>query len=591
MAIFTTNNLFPGTIDTSMPGFLVDSDEVKVYFDISPYNDISDIKENYGTDDEKGYIQVSLRYQNNNLNALNEPSGIVLKPYENDDDGKGYYFTVSADDLEKEKFLPYTYYKLQFRLTDAAASDIGDKTVDEWLSSESTEEDKTNLDESSEWSTICLIRGITVMNLDVEEFSEDTSITNIVSDLDKITGYIGFTTPDTGEEITEYLKSYQIKLYDKNNTLVKDSGEILCDTYQAPNRFTYNFYYNFLTGSTNTYTVEITCTTNTLYQYTFDAYTFYIDPGTAQITFNPTFTANADEESGTIKLNLIYTGSSPTATILKIKRTCAKDNYTEKKEIYSGPFITGTGQTTISYLDTSVESGILYKYYVSVEDNSTPKKKSNETQLSNPIGVVLNHIFLKRGSQQLKIKFNPQVSSMKTIYQENKTDTLGSQFPYIRRNGAVKYRTFPISGLISYFMDDENLFSSRSYEYGDNLNAYNTFNANNNITEMTDYTYERLFRERVKEFLEDGEIKLFRSPTEGNVLIRLMEVNFSPNTNNGRMIWTFSATAYEMADPNLDNMEKYNIKPVIAATDNYGSNSYTGAVNLTSHMPHVNGVL
>lgn len=590
MAIFTTNNLFPGTIDTSMPGFLVDDDEVKVYFDISPYNDISDIKENYDKDN-KGYIQVSLRYQNNNLNALNESSGIVLKPYKNDKDGKGYYFIVSADDLEKEKFLPYTYYKLQFRLTDIAASDIGEDTVDEWLSSESTEEGKTNLDESSEWSTICLIRGITAMNLDVEEFSEDTSITNKVSDLDKITGHIGFTTPDTGEKITEYLKSYQIKLYDKNDVLVKDSGEILCDTYQALNRFTYNFYYNFLTGSTNTYTVEITCTTNTLYQHTFDAYTFFIDPGTAQITFNPTFIASADEESGIIKLKLIYTNSSPAATTLKIKRSCAKDNYTEKKEVYSGIFVTGTGQTTISYLDTSVESGILYKYYVSVEDDSIPKKKSNETQLSSPIGVVLNHIFLKRGKQQLKIKFNPQVSSMKTIYQENKTDTLGSQFPYIRRNGAVKYRTFPISGLISYFMDDENLFSSRSYEYGDNLNAYNTFNTNNNITEMTDYTYERLFRERVKEFLEDGEIKLFRSPTEGNILVRLMEVNFSPNTNNGRMIWTFSATAYEMADPNLDNMEKYNIKPVIAATDNYGSNSYTGVVNLTSHMPHLNGVL
>lgn len=130
MAIFTTNNLFPGTIDTSMPGFLVDDDEVKVYFDISPYNDISDIKENYDKDN-KGYIQVSLRYQNNNLNALNESSGIVLKPYKNDKDGKGYYFIVSADDLEKEKFLPYTYYKLQFRLTDIAASDIGEDTVDE----------------------------------------------------------------------------------------------------------------------------------------------------------------------------------------------------------------------------------------------------------------------------------------------------------------------------------------------------------------------------------------------------------------------------------------------------------------------------
>jgi hypothetical protein len=38
------------------------------------------------------------------------------------------------------------------------------------------------------------------------------------------------------------------------------------------------------------------------------------------------------------------------------------------------------------------------------------------------------------------------------------------------------------------------------------------------------------------EFLYDGQVKLFRSPTEGNYLIRLTDVSFSPNEQLGRMI-------------------------------------------------------
>lgn len=141
MAVFTANNLYPGTIDTAMPGFLISSGSVKVYFDISPYNDINDIKE--------GYIQVSLRYQSNNYNALTDPSGIVLKTSAIDSNGR--YFTITNSDLEKGAFLPFIYYKLQFRLTDVEASDkTPQQTIDSWLSADSSRAGKTNLDESSE---------------------------------------------------------------------------------------------------------------------------------------------------------------------------------------------------------------------------------------------------------------------------------------------------------------------------------------------------------------------------------------------------------------------------------------------------------
>jgi len=62
-------------------------------------------------------------------------------------------------------------------------------------------------------------------------------------------------------------------------------------------------------------------------------------------------------------------------------------------------------------------------------------------------------MFIFDGTRQLKVKFNPKVSSFKANIQEQKTDTIGSKFPYFFRNGKVNYKEFPIAGLLSYWED------------------------------------------------------------------------------------------------------------------------------------------
>jgi len=66
------------------------------------------------------------------------------------------------------------------------------------------------------------------------------------------------------------------------------------------------------------------------------------------------------------------------------------------------------------------------------------------------------------GERQLKIRFNPKVSSFKTDLQESKTDTIGYRYPYFTRNSHIYYREFPISGLISYLSDENELFIDKS---------------------------------------------------------------------------------------------------------------------------------
>jgi len=74
---------------------------------------------------------------------------------------------------------------------------------------------------------------------------------------------------------------------------------------------------------------------------------------------------------------------------------------------------------------------------------------------------------------------------------------------------------------------------------------------------------ERKFREKVEEFLNDFTYKLYRSPTEGNIVIGLMNVTLSPRKQLGRMLFDFSATAYEVMDNSVDSLKNAGIIKVI----------------------------
>jgi hypothetical protein len=91
----------------------------------------------------------------------------------------------------------------------------------------------------------------------------------------------------------------------------------------------------------------------------------------------------------------------------------------------------------------------------------------------------------------------------------------------------------------------------------------------------------------VLEWLNNGEPKLFKSPTEGNYIVRLMNVSLSPNDTLGRMIHTFNCTAYEIAENSYDNLEKFNF---INKDTSYNFNLAWREINL-SNINHSNNLL
>jgi hypothetical protein len=70
---------------------------------------------------------------------------------------------------------------------------------------------------------------------------------------------------------------------------------------------------------------------------------------------------------------------------------------------------------------------------------------------------------------------------------------------------------------------------------------------------------ERYFKLLVLNWLTDGKPKLFRSATEGNYIVRILNVNLTPKKELGRMIHEFSCTAYEIGEFTYENLSSYNI--------------------------------
>ena len=196
-------------------------------------------------------------------------------------------------------------------------------------------------------------------------------------------------------------------------------------------------------------------------------------------------------------------------------------------------------------------------------------QKDKETKETPPsILVDQEHSVLIGENKLLSIEYNPKISSFKTTLQETKTDTIGGQYPIFYRNGAIGYKEFPISGLISYHMDEAEQFIPKE-ELGLASETIRTSTENKEVAaalnlpthNLVGYNIaaEKKFKMAVLDWLNDGKVKIFKSPTEGMYLIRLMNTSLSPDDKLGRMIHTFNSTAYEVGEVNYDNLVKYDL--------------------------------
>lgn len=364
-----------------------------------------------------------------------------------------------------------------------------------------------------------------------------------------------------GKDITEKEYSYQFDIYD-NDTLFASSGLLLHDSttdtesnksfntwvlnQQLREGVIYTLYYTVNTINGLSKKCQYNITNNE------------IDDDV--LINNYQLIATNDFDNGRVILSLKEKGQIPLSGGFVLSRASSKDNYNTWNEIMKFTLMTHESLPEQLWIDYSVEQGIGYRYAIQRFNDSG--FYSAKVYNDNPIIADFEDMFLYDGIRQLKIRFNPKVSSFKTNVLESKMDTIGGKYPFFFRNGDVKYKEFPISGLISHLSDTDELFMS-AVELGLSSGFSSRYETDTyqvirtTQVDTQNLAAERAFKLKVLDWLTDGNPKLFRSPGEGNYIVRVMNTSLAPNDTVSRMLHTFNATAYEIADFTFDNLMKY----------------------------------
>ncbi len=530
------NNLYPPIFKKSyIPAFV---GSCKIYFSISSYNSLSDIT--------IAATQVIVQNQKTNQSVLKQseyPSGIKITTFGIDNNIEGqekYYININDNDIQGGFNFNETY-KVQIRFAKVENVPSTSKKIDEWLNE--------NLANFSQWSTVVLIRPISEPIVSLKNFNLDATSTTITSSDLTILGTVYPSV--TGDY--ESFKNYRILIYDENNTLLEDSKD---KYFYDSNVIQYNCKYSF--ESDKNYILKIQVLSKNLY-FLQKTINFYVNYATYE-DFEATITAEIDTKVACAIITLNNDAFfSEMGTNIVIRRTSNKTNFKFWEDVYT-TLIPSKTNLNLVWRDYTIESGVWYKY--SVVKRNKENYRSTPIEIKNPIMGEFEDIFLTASEQQLTIRFDPQINNYSRVVSESLTETIGSKYPFIRRNGRVNYRTFSISGTISYFCDlQRNLMNSSQEDlYGTAANLYKKYNSNNNINLYNDIIQEKEFREKVIEFLYNNDVKLYKSATQGNILVKLMNISLTPNNSLSRQIYSFTCTAYEIDEFNYQNCVKYDIQ-------------------------------
>lgn len=546
--------IFPPLVNSSQPAFTYDVSDYIIYFTLPDLMSLNSIK----------HIQIRLVKQTNNRTIVNTsiyPDGIIYKSKDEiGQKGSQYTISINLQDLESG-WSAGELYKVQLRFgTNVLYNSISDFA--NWK--------KQQIEKGafSEWSTVMAIKAI---NEPVIEIKNATSVKESVQSAKNletsltplIIGACNFVTSNR-----ESVDKYKFILYNSHGDKIEDSGWLQHNA-SADNTDSHRFSTVLENGQDYSVIYQIVSINGyeiSSARYNFQARETYLSQ-LVGVTLNVDDSDISCIENACLK---IYINSdSPLSGNYVLIRTSEKSNYTIWEDLNYFLYSNHTFVNELIYTDYTIENGIKYKYAFQ-QENSARLRTSPLFEIDKPArGINFEHSYLYKDGVQLKLEYNFELSSFKHSVLESKSDTLGSKYPTIFRNGHAYYAEFPISGLISFHMDDDNTFfelKRDGYYYKDKL-IIPFDNIEDNTIERTIDTnlthsnifIEKIFRDKVEEFLNDGSSKLYKSATEGNIIINLMNISLSPEKTLSRMIYKFSATAYEVADFNLSNLNNLNI--------------------------------
>ena len=374
-----------------------------------------------------------------------------------------------------------------------------------------------------------------------------------------------------GRDETEKVYSYCFELKDMDGNLIDTSGTLVHDSSaDDPQRsFESQDTWKSTVALVKDIPYYLTYKLTTMNNLNFSSQRYIVmDQDSIDIDLPIELESQLNYEDGSVKLYIQPSGESDAiiSGSFVLVRGSSLNNFGSWDEVYRFSYMNVTlskDKPTLLWEDCTVQQGENYTY--ALQAYNSKGLYSNRLEAKNgSILVDFEDAFLYDGKRQLKIRFNPKISNFKNVVLESKMDTIGSKYPFIFKNGYVHYKEIGISGLISVLSDpNEKFMSHKEWEsmrthristpgYGDPQSL------SSDLTSANIYN-ERQFKLEVMDWLNNGKPKIFRSPTEGNYIVRIMNVSLTPNDTLGRMLHSFQCTAYEVADWDFNNLVKLDL--------------------------------
>ena len=548
MAVTLVNSTYPPMFSSTFSPAFPTTASPNIYYSLSPFNTAADIRR----------VHISLVNQTTNENALTDATGILFSEgLQYDSDVGMYYVTIPIDHVKNGSGTGWNYnqyYKLQLRFDTYDGEGIINNS-DYFIS---------HLQYFSEWSEIHLLRPILQPQImlrlwDTQEDEPNASVT-FNKGIIPLSGAVYFGEENYTDE-TETMQSYYIEVLMRDtDTVLMTSDIIYTGNNVDPNVIAYNLDLNGLdTESITNFRLRVHVTTRNSYTLYKD-YRFQLAEYVTEDTFDPDIEVTLDNENGIATIHV--SNSNTVFGTLYVRRSSSVSAFLDWENIWED---TIAGAIDLEIKDNTIGSGIWYRYAVQLQNNAgalTP------TYRSDKIITDFYDCILSRGNKQIDIKFDYTITNFKPVVNRQKMDTLGGRYPKFAENANMNYKQFSISGLISSQEDEDNLFLTPQEYFAGEYSNYLIYNEEHDINEYYDYFWERGFREELVKWLNDGEPKLYRSKTEGLMVVMLTDVMLTPNKTLSRRLYSFSATVYEIGDGNsLDVLDSLGIYDVHSPND------------------------
>lgn len=554
-------SIYPPTLQSTQPAFLATTPDYEIKYTLQKVTSAETIK----------HIQIRVVEQRSNSSIVNTskyPDNIIYKNVDLTKEASPYGIKILTSDLRKP-WSPGVCYKIQLR--------FGSTNFPSDLSAFAAwKKEQINNQTFSEWSTVMVIKAIAQPEVYIE--NAGTLRTDVIASKQTEASLTPLFVGDYIDNASEEpLEKYKFDLYDEvGKTLIESS-----DWIQAVSGKNCSYRFKTMLTNNESYRVYFSIVTRNGYEtrtyYDFQAIKVYLE----SLTDVSIRVDDADvfcRENGCMRIYL--TAKNPLTGCYVLTRTSEESNYQVYEDLKYFNYFEEEFSDTLLYIDYIIESGIKYKYAFQYQNSqglrSAPLQEEGMTVPSRSVDFEYSYIY--RDGVQLRLKFNQKLSSFKHTTLASKQDTLGDQFPHLSKNGYAYYAEFPISGLISFQMDEDQTFftlKTDGYYYNNELvipaDKFSVSTATRGDESIPSYLsidssitdnnifIERKFREKAEQFLNDFTYKLYKSPTEGNIVIGLINMSMTPNASLGRMIFEFSATAYEVLENTIDDLNEVGI--------------------------------